>query len=128
EGGPAAAALVERIAACPDARRATPLVQGLLSGEPALAEAAAAGFARNDDPAVVAALLDALADARDPTHQLMLLRAAGAAPAAAGGLLAALPKLAPDPARVAWRALAARPPAELAPLRTLPRVAREARG
>ncbi len=130
EGGPGAAALVERVAACPDARHAAPLVVELLAGEPALADAAAAGFARNGDPAVVAALLDALADARDPTHQLALLRAVGAAPgaAAARGLVKALADLAPDPARVAWRALAARPPAELAPLLTLPRLARGARG
>ncbi len=131
-GGPGAAALVEQIAACPDARRAAPLVRDLLEGgDAALAEAAVRGFARNTAPEVHAVLLDALGRAREAALQLRLLRALADGPGAAvtAGLAAAVAGLQPDPARVAWRILAGRPADQLSPIASqLGRAARSAKG
>lgn len=119
---------VEEVATCPD-KKLTPLaLDALRTGGHGIQQAAVRGLAKNVEPSVQEAVLEALQAERDPGIQLLLVRACGrsGAPTVTAGLVDALATLAPDPARVAWSLLAQRPATELQPQQG--RLARAARG
>jgi len=113
---PADIKFIEAVCACPDEDVVELALEALRGRDRDVALAAARGLARNADPRAQDEVQGAIEDADDPALQIELLRAYGVmpGPGVTAGLIEVLDELDPDPRRIAWHLIAARPQAELA--------------